>query len=703
MRNHVFSALLFAAPVLALGQFNYDAKILDYKGLKFPCEGSVVPKLLIRNDGTVAMSGCVVETWKNGVLVNSFDWQLAIPSVPGESRQPVFPVVPDVEPNDELEFKIKTVNTVPDQNADGNEKLVLLDDPFAATSAAVIEVKIATDGAPGELTWEIRDAGGTLIASGGPYEDANTLISEFVALGSSACYEFKGQDNGRDVLSGAGMQVVANGNTLFSYNGSELTAGATKGIGTGNGAACTNALEIALRTDGQPQETTWNIVRLTDGATVCAGSGALTANADVVESCCLVDGCYRLAVTDLGGDGILGGGYALRLQDGRRILDNTGNFNTGSYSAMAGEQGFCLPLGTAKPIFSSCDKLDWLPNRFIVAAAEPDVTAQYGASNTTSGYEFWFFDPNGTYSFRRFRSHATSDGYGSGATRACHFKINGWINSALTPHLPQNTLLNVRIRGRVAGGYQEFGPACRFKIDAALAACPQVKLQNDPANSSDYSCGVVREFGGSNRSANRLVAAPPQFFPAVMSSSVRYQFRFRAGAFCVVRPPQTSPTLYLNWSNAPALTCGTTYQVDVRVSKDGGTTWCTGSAVADAATNCSDPAAWGLVCSVSIAGCPQQVVAATEQLRGNTAFSLFPNPVLDGRFMLAFGSMDESIPVELELMDLAGRRVWWQRSSLPEGSSVLHVEVDAALSPGVHFLSVRTADGAHTERLVIGQ
>ena len=36
------------------------------------------------------------------------------------------------------------------------------------------------------------------------------------------------------------------------------------------------------------------------------------------------------------------------------------------------------------------------------------------------------------------------------------------------------------------------------------AACPLVSLQDDPANTSDYSCGVTRNFGGPNSSANKI-------------------------------------------------------------------------------------------------------------------------------------------------------------------------------------------------------
>lgn len=703
MRSHILSFALLCAPIATFAQLDFDARILDYKGLKFPCDGTVTPKLLIRNDGNVTMSGCVVETWKNGVVVNSFNWQLAVPAASGESRQPVLPDVSGVDAGDQLEFKIKTVNTIPDENADGNDRTVSMEDPYSGTFSNTIEVTVITDDAPADLTWEIRDAGGALLASGGPYEEPNTTIDEEVVLAANACYAFKGSDSGRDESSSASMKVKSGGNVLFTYGALDLAASPTKGITTGDGPSCTNDLEVALRTDHQPLETSWSIIAVADGATVCTGAGTLTANANVMETCCLADGCYRLAVSDMSGDGIVGGGYVLRMSNGQRIIDNEGNFISGSYSAISGGQGFCLPIGTGRPIFTSCDKLDWLANRYLVASADASVSAQYGITNSTSGYEFWFFDPNGTYSFRRFRNHATGDGTGSGATRACHFRLNGWTNGVLTPHLPEGVLLNVRIRNRVAGENQEFGPTCRFKMDAALAACPQVKLQNDPSNTSDYSCGVTRSFGGANRAANRLVAAPPQFVPAVASSSVRYQFRFRSGVQCVVRPPQTSPAIYLNWSGSSALLCGVTYQVDVRVSKDSGVTWCTGALTTDAPANCADAAPWGVVCAVTIGGCQQQSVAPAHTLNTERTLSIFPNPVNDGHVTLVFDASRGTMPVDLELMDPAGRRVWSQHIPLAEGVVNVQVELDASLAPGVHFLVAHRGGHTYVERLVIAR
>ncbi|MBL7944624.1 MAG: thrombospondin type 3 repeat-containing protein [Flavobacteriales bacterium] len=518
--------------------------------------------------------------------------------------------------------------------------------------------------------------------------------------------------------------------------------------------ACTENVTIELRTDLNSQQVSWVILDQNTNTTLCSGGGyPPNINAPIVENCCLPTGCYRLRVSDSGGDGFVNGGYQLRESgaNGRRIIDDMGNFNTGSSSALAStyENGaFCVPIGNDRLIFTSCDKLDWVGNQFIVASENTSVSTQFGTTNTTSGYEFWFFDPNGTYSFRRFRSHATSDGTGSGALRACHFKLNGWINSAATPHLPANLLLNVRIRGRVAGSNLPFGPACQFKIDAVRAACPLVKLQDDPANTSDYSCGVSRVFGGSNSAANKVVAAPPKFIPAVASSNVRYQFRFRlpgefpAPGSCIVRPVQTSPTLHLNWTTGERLRCNTQYLVDVRVSKNGGATWC----VADGETTCNtDPTIWGKVCQVNITtstfcpsggtgntcgngvldpgescddgnlvngdGCDADCSPTGAAQGGSTNFtpdggesswSMYPNPNRGDQLFVSTTDIDNTIStVTMDVYDMTGKRIVARTITAQDGFVNQVVELNGELAGGLYLVNFTAGEQVFSERLIV--
>ncbi|MFN6117785.1 MAG: proprotein convertase P-domain-containing protein, partial [Flavobacteriales bacterium] len=366
------------------------------------------------------------------------------------------------------------------------------------------------------------------------------------------------------------------------------------------GQVCTTDLVLEVKTDGNGSQTTWELRQQGTNTLVQSGGGTYPNNVTLTDNTCLPNGCYYLRVLDGGGDGILnGGGYILRTLNGaQRIIDNRGNFSSGSVSAVIGNGGFCLPLGTDKLIFTSCDKLDWVNNQFIVAAENPAVTAEFGVSNTTSGYQFWWFDPNGTYGYSKFRSHATSDGFGTGATRACHARINNWSPA----HIPANVMMNVNVRGRVNGVNSNWGPVCRFMIDPLRAACPFTKLVDIPGN-TNFSCGVTRTWGGS--SLSKVVAK-------AVDGATQYQFRWNNAELAapVIRTT-TTPVLQLNWN--PALDNGT-YQVQVRAFKNG--VWCVTSLP------------WGDECNVTITGSPNamSVNGGSTVATGDAKLAMFPNP-----------------------------------------------------------------------------
>jgi hypothetical protein len=362
---------------------------------------------------------------------------------------------------------------------------------------------------------------------------------------------------------------------------------------------CNTDLVLEFDTDANAAQITWQLRQQGSGDLMQSGSGLPGPLNNLAVNTCLPDGCYYLRVLDSGGDGIVNGGYILRTLTGaQRIIDNRDNFTTGSVSAVVGNGGFCLPLGTDKLIFTSCDKMDWVSNQFIVAAENPAVSAQFGVTNTTSGYQFWWFDPNGTYGYTKFRSHATSDGFGTGATRACHARINNWSPA----QIPANVLMNVKVRGRVNGVNSNWGPVCRFMIDPVRAACPFTKLMDIPGN-TNYSCGVTRTWGGS--SLSKVVAK-------AVDGATQYQFRWNNAELAapVIRTT-TTPVLQLNWT--PALDNGT-YQVQVRAFKNG--VWCVTSLP------------WGDECNVTITGSPNamSVNGGSTVSTGDAKLALFPNP-----------------------------------------------------------------------------
>ncbi|MCB0769952.1 MAG: T9SS type A sorting domain-containing protein, partial [Flavobacteriales bacterium] len=360
-------------------------------------------------------------------------------------------------------------------------------------------------------------------------------------------------------------------------------------------------------------------------------------------------------------------------------------------------------------IYSNCDKMDWVNYQYLVCHEEPLVSAEWQVGNQNNdGYNFWIFDPNGGYSFRRFHTHAVSDGFSpASATRAARIKINGWNNTPLTPHIPTGVLLNVRVRGVYNWNFTEWGPTCTMMIDPVAASCPMVWLQDDPANTSDYSCGVTRNFGGPNGGANKLTAKPPQFQPAPLAggTGVRYQFRFRipGEGVCIVRPPQTSPTLYLNWSAAsgPQLEAPKTYEVEVRVSKDQGATWCVDSPSPDCDPN--PVTNWGRTCDVTIGSV---ITLATESssiaTQGNGTFTMYPNPNNGEQLFISLTELaPELSTVSVDIYDLTGKRVIARTIAVQDGYLNTTMDLNGDLAGGMYMVNITAGDKAFTERLVI--
>ena len=172
-----FAVVMIALVSHLTAQNTYDARILDYAGLKYPCEGASAPVLKIQNVGTATMGTCVVETWKNGLMVNTFNWILAVPALTGQVRQPVLPLVPEVQPGDELEFRIISVNEQPDQDASGNILQLDLDAEVKYADDGDLTVEVITGEVSGEVYWRLITASGQTVGSGGPYSETNTTVA----------------------------------------------------------------------------------------------------------------------------------------------------------------------------------------------------------------------------------------------------------------------------------------------------------------------------------------------------------------------------------------------------------------------------------------------------------------------------------------------------------------------------------------------
>jgi len=206
MLRSFLSTALLASASFATGQATYDARIIEYTGLRYACEGSGTPVLKIQNAGSATMGTCVVETWKNGLMVNSFNWTLLVPALTGDVRQPVLPILPELEADDVLEFRIISVNGQPDEDADGNNLTVLMDTDPAQADSYLVNVVVNMSTPPDQLVWAITGVNGQPVAQGGPYT-SDGLLEYWVELQPDACYMVRLAENG-DAPSGDGQLTI---------------------------------------------------------------------------------------------------------------------------------------------------------------------------------------------------------------------------------------------------------------------------------------------------------------------------------------------------------------------------------------------------------------------------------------------------------------------------------------------------------------
>ncbi len=435
-----------------------------------------------------------------------------------------------------------------------------------------------------------------------------------------------------------------------------------------------NSFTLELQTDSKAVETNWQIVPDGGSTPVCSGSG-YPNNSVLLLPCCLSPGCYNLKVMDSFGDGMCcafgNGGYILRNGNGKRVIDNSHDGGFASLSTISLTPGFCVPIGTDQLTLATCDHEDLLPASIIVASPNAAVSAQYGITNSTSGYQYWIFNPDGGYS-RRIFQNMTTGAAPNGATKSCHLQLS----SITTNPVPSLVLLNVRVRGRVAGAYNEFGTACRMKIDPAAASCPTTQLVNNIAD-PHHSCGLTSVPLNGTRT----------LWAIVVSGANKYQFEFTKPGYSRNIASTTPSVLITTWSTNPLLPC-MTYNVRARASFSGGTTWCP----------------FGATCTMSTAGncggggTSQNAPRAMQQ----PGFKLWPNPNRGDQLMIALDELDaQPTSANIDIFDAFGKLVMTRTLAVNEGAVNTTITLDGALAAGLYVVNVSVGDQHLSERLVI--
>ncbi len=464
------------------------------------------------------------------------------------------------------------------------------------------------------------------------------------------------------------------------------------------GLPCTNMV-FELQTDANGAETSWELSDEDDQSVECSGSGYTSNSGCIQESCCLEAGGHMLKVLDSGSG--TSGSYLLRQAGGGRVVHNSDGF-TGSMAQQPLNGSFTLPLGTDGLSNLSCDNNGLTTAGFLHARSNPLVAAQVVPPGTwnlqpnNTGYEFWVFDPDGGYSQQVFQSLRSLNSQSGADANARYLKLN---HAAFTNNpLPTTQTLNVRVRGRVAGVNQPWGPACRIRLSGTSDAYWPTHLVDAPGDVL-HACGATVNYDATN--ALFKIDAVRR----IGSTAYHVRFRFErvsdGTSFFVDRTSGSStnnrtmwmtkavyPGAMQNWpTNQPDPVPGEEFIVRVATKKIGTTTW----------------SAFGPCCKLTIGG-----VSAMVEQPGGPAISLvemdmelWPNPNKDRQLNMVLRGVEAKEDVlHISMLDAQGRLAYQRTSASVEPEAVTTLDL-AGMAPGLYLVRANVGEQHFTKRLII--
>ncbi len=231
--------------------FANDAKIkLEESCTPLPsCETApVAAKAILTNAGTSAITSAVISyTFDNGTpQVYNWTGNLA-------TEQSITILLPlTTDDSGIVNAIITTVNGAPDQRATNNSSqgiYILPTDPTVYAENEV-EFKLKRDNFGTETTWNLKNAAGDILYSGGPYNNGNSpVLTQTWSLPADGCYTFTINDSYGDGLAAPGYYSIKTlaGVTIASggqFGGKDTKVFATDELLGTNGFDTANTIKL---------------------------------------------------------------------------------------------------------------------------------------------------------------------------------------------------------------------------------------------------------------------------------------------------------------------------------------------------------------------------------------------------------------------------------------------------------------------------
>lgn len=198
-----------------------DVSVRGIDDIPEQCFGEIAPVVNIQNVGTDTLTSLDLVYTIND-LTYEYTWNGSLSSL--ESTDVELPMTPFVFNG----TNTVTVTAADDENNSNNTQTTTFAD--AQEYSGDLTLTITTDGWGSEVTWDVRDYTGALVANGGPYGN-NSTYTETISLPSESCYTFNIYDSYGDGLLSGGVSLVDDQGTVIWQSNGDYGSGASKTFG----------------------------------------------------------------------------------------------------------------------------------------------------------------------------------------------------------------------------------------------------------------------------------------------------------------------------------------------------------------------------------------------------------------------------------------------------------------------------------------
>lgn len=228
-----------------------DGKV-EIVSLNVACGTSFAPSLSLQNKGTTAITSAQISYTIDNGTAQVYNWTGSLAG--GASADITLDALTAATGSHTFNLTLSAINGANDDNTANNTRSEAFSIVNSYQTSQVV-LTLQRDKYGSEITWNFKDAAGTVLYSGGPYTDTNSLpalITQTFTVAANQCYTFTINDDYGDGIcctSGAGYFNLKAGTTVIASGASYATGmsskfGVTSTLGIDEAAQSFNAIFV---------------------------------------------------------------------------------------------------------------------------------------------------------------------------------------------------------------------------------------------------------------------------------------------------------------------------------------------------------------------------------------------------------------------------------------------------------------------------